>query len=467
MGFVVDRLKNVPRRKIVFLLSEGIIAEFDSRTSDALREIADKASRASVVINTMSAKGLTVPGMLEAQDEVLPGIKNGPDQTYQASQDRVDEEHALNQGLSYLAYATGGKFIRNQNFLDVPLKQILDSESGYYLIGYEPDDETFKGKAFHRIVINSTRPDVEVRSRKGFYGRSDKEAQPVYKTTDSPLFQAIDSPFDASGMDLAVTTLFGNDGPAGDHLRLLFRVRGGDLTFTDEVGGSKKVVLDVVAVLLDEKGKVVDEFNRTYPIHVPPQGVSIVQRNGLDFSTDILAKKPGIYTLRLAVRDNISQRLGSAGDFVEIPDLKKGTFLVSGLVTTSIDQTGKPVLPMSRPVNSAFAPVFSESIPSIRRYPKNSVLSYVYSVYNAKVAENGRPILSRELRLYKDGKLVAEIPEKPIDNMNFTGASRIDDSGILRLGDVMESGEYILQIIIRDEIANKASAKWIDFELDQ
>src|SRR6185436_19367558 len=128
---------------------------------------------------TMSEKGLTAPGMIEAEDEVLPA------DTDALREARVTEERELNDGLAYLAYATGGRFVRNKNFLDKQIREILNTETGYYLLGYQPDDETFKGKDFHRIEVRLKRTDLKIASRKGFYGRSETESRPKYKTENS------------------------------------------------------------------------------------------------------------------------------------------------------------------------------------------------------------------------------------------------------------------------------------------
>lgn len=468
MGFVVDRLKNLPQRKTVFLLSEGIIANFNTRAHDALREIADKALRSSVVVNTLSAKGVTVPGMLSAQDEVLPGIISGADQTGPASLSRIEEERALNEGLSYLAYTTGGKFIRNKNFLETGIKEVLDAEKGYYLIGYQPEEETFKGKDFHKIEVKLKRPELRVSSRKGFYGRADTATKIKNRTTETPLYQAIASPLQENGMDIRLTTLVGNDPGNGNFIRAILHIKGQNLIFIDEKDGTKKVVLDVVAITLDEKGKVIDEFNRTYPIRIPQQGVQTVRQNGLDYSTDMPIKKPGFYSFRLAVRDNQSKRLGSAGDFIEVPDLKKGELFMSGLVTTSMSNEGRPILPKNRPANVAFEPVFINSIPSIRQYSGNSVLAYTYSIYNAKLdSTTNQPKLAKQIRLYKNGKLIVEGKETPIANETQSATPRIQDNGSLRINPNTEVGEYFLQIIVRDTIANKTVSQWIDFEIVQ
>ncbi len=92
--------------------------------------------------------------------------------------------------------------------MDVGIANILAAQTGYYLIGYEPDDETFKGKDFHKIEIKVTRPGLKAVSRNGFFGRTDKEAQPVYKTADSPLFLAISTPFQDDEIEVRMTTIY-------------------------------------------------------------------------------------------------------------------------------------------------------------------------------------------------------------------------------------------------------------------
>lgn len=467
LGFVVDRLRNTPERKLIFLLSEGISTDFGTRSSDALRDLADKATRAGVVINTMSSKGLTVSGFLSAQDEVLPGITRGggTDQSIAAQAARVEEESALRQGLSYLAYQTGGSYIGNKNSLDVEIKKVLDGETAYYLIGYVPDDETFKGKEFHKIDVKTVNPELKISSRKGFYGRTEKELEPTARSADSPLYQAINSPFDENGMDVRLTTLVGNDVKMGNYVRSMIHVPGRDLQLMMEPNGDAKLRLDIVFVALDEKGKLAEEFNRSYPITVPKQGVEVIKTAGLDFSTDIPFKKAGVYTFRMAVRDDNSKRVGSAGDFVEVPDLSKKRFSLAGLITTGFNRDGNPMFPVSRPIDASFVPVQASTIPSIRQYKYNSALAYTYSVYFPAVKPDGSPQLTRELRLFREGKLLAQTPERALEGVKLAANGRVDDGGLLRLGEDMTPGEYVLQVIVRDKVANKAASQWIDFEV--
>ena len=412
------------------------------------------------MINTVSIRGLTNPGMIEAADDV------SVNSTSALSQSRVDADHALKEGPSLLASATGGTSIHDKNFPEAAITQALNKQTAYYLISYEPDEETFKGKAFHKIEVKLTDPSLKVTSRNGFYGRTDEDSRPVYKTADSPLYQAMDSPLAVDGMNLGLTILKGNAPSVGDFARPLFHVDGSDLTFVDDVDGGKKVVVDVVAVTLDQQAKLVSEFNRTYTAHIPKEGVALATRNGLDFATDIPVKKPGLYSLRLAVRDTASKRLGSASDYFEIDDITKGKFAIAGLITTGVDDTGSPVLPKSRTPDQALSLVPDLSVPSIRKYTHGTRLFYTYTIYNAKIdPATQMPQLTRQVRLYNNGTLVFNGPETPTVSSVPSDPLRINDFGNILVTSGVKSGEYELQVIVRDKISNKLSTQWIDFEV--
>ena len=56
-----------------------------------------------------------------------------------------------------------------------------------------------------------------------------------------------------------------------------------------------------------------------------------MQEAGLLYNLVVPAKKPGAYQLRIAVRDTASERTGSASQYVEVPDVKKGQLVSSDL----------------------------------------------------------------------------------------------------------------------------------------
>ncbi|MCO6509759.1 MAG: VWA domain-containing protein [Aridibacter famidurans] len=462
LKFVVDRLRELPERKLLFFVSEGVRTNFSSRAYDALRDLTDRASRAQVVIYAFGAKGLFNPDFISPQDEVLPGIIGGTDNTFALRDERQEEERALNEGMSYLAYSTGGKFIRNQNSLDDAMEKVLDVETGYYLLGYEPDDEIFEGKQYHRIQIRLKRPELTVTSRRGFIGREDKDSAAGYKNAANPVYKALASPFAENSLEVKMTPLVKGVSKKGGSVRTIFHIDGRGLVFTDEPGGLKKVVLNVVLVALDDKGRVAAEFNRSYPIRVPERAIDTIRRNGLDYSTDVEFSKPGIYSLRLAVQDDASGRLGTAGDYVEIPKESSKNFTIGSLVTTRFGEGDTPIVPGPRPVEAGFAPVFERSIPSLRQYKAGDRMAFVLDIQGARPISGSGDRFTAAVSVFAEGKPVLELSDVRI---RLTGPNGVDSFGSIELPSDLAPGSYILQITITDKADRKTASRWIDFEV--
>ncbi len=456
--YVVRGLGKIGGRKVVFLLSDGLplrTREGRNRQAfDALRDLTDAANRASVVFNTIDVRG---------------GISYSPqgnDEGGSAVEKRIREVRVTRDGLFHLAEETGGVFYKEQNFLDNPIRQALKLEKGYYLLGYEPDGETFKDKDFNRIEIKLKRPDLKISSRAGFLGRTDEAIAPRKRTGDSELYEAIVAPLPRAGLNVRLSAFFANDAAQGNVVRSLVHLDGSELMFVDDANGFKKAVFDVVAVTLNEKNEVVDEFNRTHTFKVEAAAMPLIKQNGLIYTTDVPVKKAGNYNFRLAVRDAGSKMLGSASQIIQVPDLKKNKIFLSGLTVSQVDANGKFVSPSAVKPENALSLTDSAAVPAIRRFRPNTILAYAYTLYNAQADKTtNQPKLTVQINLYRDGKIVSEgksqaaQPEKP------TAPTRINDYGYMRLNANIEKGDYALQIIVKDLLTNETTSQSIDFEV--
>lgn len=473
INYVVRGLEKINGRKVVFLLSDGISIRSRSgseqRSLDALRDLTEAANRASVVFNTIDVRGLVDPAMINAADDVSiradPDVSN-PNGTDRIAAARRDELNNTRDGLSYLAEETGGKFYKDRNYLDIPINQALNLEKGYYLIGYEPDDETFKDKRFNKIEIKLKRPDLKVTSRAGFFGKTDESLTPKKRTGDSELYEAIVAPLPRAGLNIQLTAFFVNNQTGGNVVRTLVHLKGNEITFTDEPNGFKKVVFDVVAVTLNEKNEVVDEFNRTHIFKVEAAALPLIKQNGMLYTTDVPIKKAGNYNFRLAIRDANSKMLGSAGQIVQVPDLKKSKIFMSGITITAVDANGKFVSSTAVKPENALSIAASTDIAAIRIFRPDTVTAYSYTIYNASIDKtSNQPKLSVQMSLYKDGKLISEGTPQPADLEKQSDMTRINDYGYLRLKPGLEKGNYVIQLIIKDLLSNAITSQWVDFEV--
>ncbi len=90
-----------------------------------------------------------------------------------------------------LSSETGGIAVLNQNDFGEGLRQIVDNNSHYYLLGYYPTHNLSDGK-YRRIEVRVKRPGVEVRTRKGYVSSKrtadgGSEAEPLSDVLNSPL----------------------------------------------------------------------------------------------------------------------------------------------------------------------------------------------------------------------------------------------------------------------------------------
>ena len=244
-------------------------------------------------------------------------------------------------------------------------------------------------------------------------------------------------------------------------------VPGDEITWVDS-NGSKKAVFEVVAVTLDEKNNVVDEFTKTHTFSIDPEALPHIAKNGLIYSADVRVTKPGFYNFRIAMRNTLSGRLGTVSQSVEIPELKHGRVYVSGLTISGVDADGKFETPSPANPDAAFALVPSTAVPAIRQFRRGSVVAYPYVIYDATLTKEGTPNLTTQVNIYREGKLVVEGKPTPADLQPQNDWSRINDFGYLKLNPALTPGDYLLQITVTDVAAGSTKAtstQYVEFEI--
>lgn len=492
LSYVVRGLRELPGRKSVLLVSDGIkIFNRDDpnrsdRVLEALRRLTDQANRASVVVYTMDARGLQVLGLTAADD--TSGFN--PQQLEQQMSNRRLDFFESQNGLNYLAQQTGGLAIRNSNDLAAGIKRVLEDQKGYYLIGYRPDESTFDQRTgrrkFHHLSLKITRPGrFNVRMRNGFFGVTDEELKPP-QTPAQKMIGALLSPFGSSGVHLQLTSLFSNDAKAGSVMRSVLHIDAHDLTFTDEPDGWHKSAFDILAVTFGDNGVPVDQVGRTHTVRVRGETYKRVLRDGFVYVVTVPLKKPGAYQLRVALRDKDSERVGSASQFVDVPDIKKNRLALSSIIVKGL--TAAEYARNNAPANSSggspslstqgnTATSQSEGVeegdaqasPAVRHFHTGLIMEYAFVIFNAQLSKaNNQPQLSTQVRLVRDGKVIFTGKEAPFVLTNQTDLKRLVAGGAIQLGNELGPGEYALQIMVNDALASekrRTVTQWIDFEI--
>lgn len=479
LNYLINGLSEMPGRKAIVLFSDGFQVfnpsepSGSSRILNSLQLLLDHANRASVVINTIDVRGLPTLGLTAAD--------NTWNLTPQQVEERLNQRRAMffetQSGLNYLAAQTGGLAIRNTNDMSGGVKRILDDQAGYYLIAYRPDDATFddeKGRTkFHHLTLKVKRAGkYNVRMRTGFYGITDEKLKTTQATPQHQLIGALFSPFAASDVQVRLTSLFANDETQGPVLRSFLHVKASDLTFVQEPDGSHKAVFELAAVTFGEDGKLIDSAAKQHTIRLTDAAYQKIVKYGFTYNTTVPVKKPGPYQFRTALRDEPSGRVGSASQFIQVPDIEKDRLSTSGLLIR-----GMPLESYIQGLTTAASldAGDEESDPlantSARQFRTPSAMVYGLAIYNAQIDKaTGKPNLTIQARLFRNGQLVFTGNAVPFDIRDQADPKRLGGGGAIQLGTTMTPGEYVLQIVVTDRLAQekyRVATQWMDFEIVQ
>jgi VWFA-related protein len=472
--YVVRGLRDLPGRKSVLLISDGfkIINRDDPtrtyRTVQKLQRLIDEAARSSVVIYTMNATGLQALGFTASDN--LSGRDTG--QMLEALNNRSSEAFETQDGLEYLARETGGMAIKNSNDLGGGIRRVLEDQGGYYLIGYRPSESTFTSqqgrRSFHHLTLKIKRPGkFNVRMRHSFYGVSDEE-KPKPRTLVEQMVGALVSPFGSNGVRLQLTSLFANDPQYGSIMRSFLQIDGRDLTFTDEPGGLHKAVFDILAITFGDSGSPVDQIGKTYSIRLGDAEYKQMLREGLVYYVTVPIKKPGAYQLRMSLRDTVSERIGSASQFIDAPDIKKNRLALSGIVLRGQDRLAAASTGAAEQ-NEGVESGSAEASAAVRHFKRGMMMTYGFFIYNPRLDKaTGRPQIVTQVRVFRDGKEIFTGKENPYLPRPQIDLRRLANTGAIQLGTDMPAGEYVFQVIVTDSLADKKHrtvSQWMDFQI--
>jgi hypothetical protein len=305
--------------------------------------------------------------------------------------------------------------------------------------------------------------------RNGFFGVTDEEIKPAPKSAAQLLLSAINSPFAASAVHMQLTSLFANDATNGSYMRSLLYIDTRDLAFKEAANGTHECVFDLLAMTFGDNGVVVDYVAQTYTVQLPEAEYQRAMQQGLIYNVAVPLKKPGAYQFRIALRDTATDRVGSAGQFIAVPNLSTNRLALSGVVLSGAAAPGREKQELADRTGNVGFGNDPKAGPAVRHFRQGMFLEFGLLIYNARLDRlTGKPQLTTQVRLLRDGQQVFAGSELPFDPKNQTDLGRLSVSGALQLGTDLPPGEYVFQIIVTDALAEKkfrTTTQWMDFEI--
>jgi VWFA-related protein len=469
--YVLSGMQSLPGRKALLFFSDGLdVTDLSIKSSSSLalsflQDVAELANRSSVVVYTFDARGMQsmAIGASDNTYEIIDGYR-GVKQSA-----RRDDFMRSQDGLVYFAKRTGGKaFINSDNF-NYGIQRALDEQAGYYLLAYVPASDSFDAekRRFNKLEVKVKKPGLDVNFRSGFFNVAGDLSVPD-QTPERKLATALMSPFTQSDIALNMSALYADDKVDGPYIRSFLHIDAQSLQFADDPDGWKKSTFDVVAAAFGENGMPVATKESQYTIKTRGATYQAMLERGFVYVLPMPLKKPGIYQVRVAVRDVATGKIGSAYQILEVPDTSKKSLNLSSLAVENVSvDTWRSIA--SGKVGTRPGQI---QIPStllydtvLRHFAPGSVLRYGYEVYDA--GGDGRPLRELEVRamVYRDNVAVVTGNVNTIDVSGHKDPKHLAISGAMTLPDSLEAGDYVFHLSVYDRFGNRTATQILPFEI--
>jgi VWFA-related protein len=308
---VVRRMSAMPGQRIIVLISPGFLAptEFQSDKSDIL----DRAIKASVVIDSLDARGLWVDS---AYDASQGGASTQAFLMLKQLYSRQGAE-AQSDVLAEMADGTGGKFFENNNDLDQGMRELAAAPEYHYVIAFSPQNLKLDG-SFHslKVTVKTTPPmSLNIQARKGYY--SPKKASNAEETARGEIEESVFSRDELSELPVELHTQYFKSSEKDATIAVVCRMDPRHIQFR-KADGRNLNVLTVVSALFDRNGNFISGIEKTVDLKIKDETLAKVLASGLITVKTNFSVQPGSYMIRLVVRDSEGQMMSALNGAVAI-----------------------------------------------------------------------------------------------------------------------------------------------------
>lgn len=466
---MVRNSSRIPGRKIFFFISDGFLMDDrDGDLRDWIRRVSDAAARAGVVIYTLDAQGLRT-GTPDASSVVAF------DPSGRLSSVNSGELSGMQAPLLTLAGETGGRALVNTNALNRAVVGALKETSLYYLLAWRPEAAAERGGLkYQRIEVGvRNRPDLRVIVRRGFFNsqpepdgsrkedkkkkkNADAEAKPdtvtPQVTLEREMIAAMSAPTPRTGLPTWLALNYFNAPDGSVVMTASVELDRSALTF--EHGEKEHASFDLFGVILDDHGKTAYGFKQQMEVIADPTKPTEGQR--VMFSRQARLA-PGLYQVRIASRDTRSGRIGSAMQWIEIVEFKRGQLSLSSIFLGE-RLAGAPPVVDTKPEEVPSGVLLSVN----RRFSRTSRIRFMTFVYNASATGAARPDVALQIQLFRDDQPVFTAPLSKLTTEGFADATRVPYAAELAL-DSFPAGRYVLQVTAIDRAAKTSASQRTGF----
>jgi VWFA-related protein len=371
---LTDAMAPIEQKKSLIYFSSGMTQTgLDNRV--AIRTVIDRAVRSNVSIYTADMRGLQALG--PAGDASQASTRGQSAFSGAAVSGRFDTMSSSQDALSSLAQDTGGRAFFDLNDFGTVFDKVVADTSAYYLLGFSSTNQAKDGR-FRRLRVSLKRPDLKLEYRAGYYAPRDF-AHSAREDREQQLTEQLFS--DLSVTDVPVYAASAYFRIKGDRyfVPLWVIVPGSAVPF-NKSGDKSKATLDIVGIVRDPRQRPVARIRDT--VNLAVSASEQVERKNVQYQTD-LELPPGVFNLKVVVRENQTGEMGSFEAAITVPNLTANPIRLSSVIVGSRLQAGLKKDPRNPLLQNG-----TELIPSVAHVVTAGQPLYLYyEVYDASSGE--------------------------------------------------------------------------------
>ena len=308
---LVRHMSAMPGQRVVIVVSPGFLA---TQQTQEKNDIMDRAVKASVVINSLDARGLYTDPMFDASQ---PGRSQTPQ--FQILKEQYDRDAASIQGdvLAELASGTGGSFFHNNNDIEQGFHLAAAAPEYYYVLGFSPQNLKLDG-SFHSLKVVIKPPPgsgMDIQARKGYY--APKKLSDAEETAKEEMGEALFSRDELSDLPVELHTQYFKASDKDATIAVVCRLDPRHIQFR-KADGRNINTLKVVSAVFDRNGNVLSVIQKTLEIKMKDETLARLQAIGAMSIKTNFSVTPGSYMVRLVVRESEGQLMSALNGAVAI-----------------------------------------------------------------------------------------------------------------------------------------------------
>jgi len=505
-----QRMVNLPGKRMIVVFSDGFTMR-DSKGDiydNEIQSVINRAVRSGVVIYSIDAKGLQGPTTIDAsknffaanplndhpvqdmtfeeaqaaiaaagassqdvanrlQGKACPGELVAdqrclaPQQGLLTSTITLSESEKLN-GLHAMAVGTGGKMFTDTNDLKGALGQAFDSNRYYYVLSYYLPANSHN-REFREIEVRvRNHPEYRVRTARGFALTdltADTETESA-KTPQQRLLKLMNETLPATDLGVSARADFLEMEDDDKQVSLTVYFDGDRFKYRQQEQHNI-VELEILYVVYDSSGKQVEGTSAHVEGRLPPDRLAQAKTSGFRFSRRLMLN-PGVYQVRIGVREEGTDRMGTATAWVEVPEIAQDRLEMSSLILSNpldlnpVDSEGMDVSELEQ----------IRMVQSIPLFARGDFFDYSFRVHQSTQALV-MPDMEWMPELFREGGLIKGGEWQPIsvENEDLDSKGWFDVYGEVDIGEV-DSGVYELRVSVRDSRSDKTIQRTTVFSVE-